>query len=116
MSSPKPAPITAQVDVKEVQKINHTEKFDAETLRDLLIIRRGTTFPISLKTSGDISIGHIDTAKLVNSKFRSLSVPLEIVSPNIKSDGADFKVSEFIISAGKAYKMFSIFKCTHIHT
>lgn len=97
MSVPEPValgapPVGVQVDVTQVQQLNNTADFDGKELSDFLITRRGTTFPISLKTSGKASLSHVDSATLVYAKDKSKTVPLQIVSPNIKPEGANLEV------------------------
>ena len=86
--------VEIQVEVNKVHQLSHTANFNAKELSDFLITRRGTTFPIFLKTFEKSSISHADSATLAFSKDKRITVPLQIVGPNIKSNGADFEVSK----------------------
>ena len=101
MSLPEPvfsSLVGVQVDVNHVHKISHTDKFDGDELRDVVITRRGTTFPIWLKSFRTAIVSDVNSATLIYEKDRSKRVTLEIVQPVLQSGGtATVDVSELFI-------------------
>ena len=97
-STPPPAPppsyvVKAKVDADLVQTQGNCADFDAEELHDVLVTRRGMTFPIQLRTSKGARLGSVDSTTLVYAYNEDKKVVLELVSFDIRGYGADLQVT-----------------------
>ena len=91
------SPIQAVIDVDLLQKLSHCEDFDSDELNDIVITRRGTTFPIQLRTLKTKPLGWVDSAALVYAYDESKEVVLELVSLDVRVYGADLQVKDGIM-------------------
>lgn len=84
--------IKARVDADLVQKLGHCADFDLDELSEVLVTRRGMTFPIQLQISKGARIDSVDSATLVYAYEKGKEVALELVSCNLRGYGADLQV------------------------
>ena len=89
--------IKAAVDKDLLQKLSHTADFDTDELRDVVVTRRGTTFPIQLRTSKKARLDKVAAATLVYVFDDGKEVELELVSLGVRVYGADLQVCKYHI-------------------
>ena len=82
--------VKAMVDADLVQTLGNCADFDAP---ELLVTRRGMTFPIQLRISKGARLGCIDSTTLVYAYNEDKKVALELVSYDIRAYGADLQVN-----------------------
>lgn len=72
-----PYTVSMEVDVDLIERLSHTHGFD---VAEVVVTRRGTTFPVTLKTRSRLTI---DSASLVYDPKRSVSLTVENQSSQV---------------------------------
>lgn len=84
-----PNTVSIEVDIDRIQKLCHTNNFYFD---DLLVVRRGTSIPVTLRTRSQLLI---ESASLVYDENSSVSLGVD--SQNSRVYGTTLKVENILI-------------------
>lgn len=66
-----PYTVSMEVDIDLIERLSHTQGFD---IAEVVVTRRGTTFPVTLKTRSRLTI---DSATLIYDEKKSVTLAVE---------------------------------------
>ena len=88
--------IHAQIDLDEVQKLCHTADFDADELKDIVLIRRGCSINVQLRQNRRAKIDWADSATLECVRDQSKKIELDLNDLDVRVYGASLQVGTTI--------------------
>ena len=86
--------VIVKVNLDKIQKLSHTAGFESQELNDIIITRRGCSFPVLLvKVDKEVKMGQVDCATLEYYLDDSKRIELELRKVDVRDFGALIEVS-----------------------